>query len=315
MSARRLTAIAPLRCPQERILASLRRVEHLREFASSWQLAPPLALMLVAATTAYLVAARSVTRQHPTQPWPVRHTAFFLSGIVLIVLVTLGPVGVYDDDFFWAHMTQHIVLMMAAAPLLLLGEPVLLLLRVSTRSFRQQVVIPVLRSRVMGVLTNPVVTWLIFASVLLGTHFTGFFEYALEHPLVHDYVEHPLYLGAGLLYYYPLLGASPGATPISPFGKVISLFLMMVPETVVGFGIYTAGYVLYPYYATVANRPWGPSTALLDQRLGGAFMWSAGMIFHALWISVAAWAWMKAEEVKGRRIDAAIASGRLPAEA
>jgi putative copper resistance protein D len=248
-------AIAPLRCPDERILASLRRVEHLREFASSWQLAPPLALMLITATTAYLVAVRSVTRQHPTQPWPVRHTAFFLSGIVLIVLVTLGPVGVYDDDFFWAHMTQHIVLMMAAAPLLLLGEPVLLLLRVSTRSFRQQVVIPVLRSRVMGVLTNPVVTWLIFASVLLGTHFTGFFEYALEHDPVHNYVEHPLYLGAGLLYFYPLLGTSPGASAMPPFAKVVSLFLMMLPEAMVGFAIYMAGSVLYAHYLTVEDRP------------------------------------------------------------
>ncbi len=297
--------------PRSRDVASLPSVGHLREFVTHWQFAPLLAVVLVVATATYLLAARVVSRRHPTQPWPLRHTLFFISGIVLIVFVTLGPVGAYDDDFFWAHMTQHIVLMMAAAPLLLLGEPVLLVLRVSSRSFRQNVVIPVLRSRTVGVLTNPVVTWLVFATVLLGTHFTGFFEFALEHPAVHDYVEHSLYLGAGLLYYYPLLGASPGATPIPPFGKVISLFLMMVPETIVGFGIYTAGYVLYPYYSGVDNRPWGPSNALTDQRLGGALMWSAGMIFHALWISVAAWQWIKSEEVKARRIDAGIASGRI----
>ena len=269
--------------------------------------------MLITATTAYLVAVRSVTRQHPTQPWPVRHTAFFLSGIVLIVLVTLGPVGVYDDDFFWAHMTQHILLMMLAAPLLLLGEPVLLVLRLSTRSFRQSVVLPVLRSRIVRFLTHPVVSWTIFAAVLVGTHFTGFFEYALEHEGVHNYVEHPLYLGAGLLYFYPLLGTSPGGSAMAPFAKVVSLFLMMLPEVMVGFAIYTAGAVLYPHYSGVDDRPWGPSTALADQRVGGALMWSSAMLFDVLWISVAVWEWMKSEEHKARRVDAAIATGRLPA--
>jgi cytochrome c oxidase assembly factor CtaG len=150
--------------------------------------------------------------------------------------------------------------------------------------------------------------------VLVGTHFTGFYEYALEHPPVHNYVEHPLYLGAGLLYYYPLLGVSPGGSAMQPFAKVVSLFLMMVPEAVVGFSLYMASSVLYPYYETV-ERPWGPSTALLDQRLGGALMWSAGMIFHALWISVAAWQWFRSEEVKARRIDAANALCAQPSGA
>lgn len=232
----------------------------------------------------------------------------FIAGMALLVLVTMGSIGAYDDVFFWAHMVQHIVLMMAVAPLLVLGEPVLLVLRVCSPRFRHGFVVPVLRSRLVHLLTNPVLTWLVFAGVLFGTHFTGFFEYSLEHPVVHDYVEHALYLGAGLLYYYPLLGVSPGASAMEPFAKVVSLFLMMIPEAIVGFAIYSAGSVLFPYYDTVVDRPWGPSSALLDQRLGGALMWSAGMIFHALWISIAVWNWLKAEGVKAHRIDLAIAA-------
>ncbi len=284
---------------------------HLGELVSTWHVQPVLALMLIAITVAYWTGARTVSRHHPTQPWPLHYLAFFLVGIVLVLLVTLGPIGSYDDEFFWAHMTQHIVLMMLAAPLLLLGEPVLLVLRVSSRDVRHRVVMPVLHSRVVRFLTRPVVSWLIFAGVLFGTHFTGFFEYALEHPAVHDWVEHSMYLGAGLIYYYPLLGTSTGAQPMQPFAKVVSLFLMMVPEAMVGFAIYTSSSVLYPHYAAVDNRPWGPSNALLDQRLGGAIMWSAGMVLHAVWISVAAWEWMKSEERKARRVDAAIAAEQL----
>jgi putative copper resistance protein D len=278
---------------------------------TTWSLDLPLLAVLVATSTAYLVAASSINRRHPSQPWPVRHSFFFVAGICVVLISTLGPFGSLDDTFFWAHMTQHILLMMLAAPLLLLGEPVLLVLRTSNRALRRRVVLPVLHSRIVRFLTHPVVSWLIFAGVLVGTHFTGFFEYALEHEGVHNYVEHPLYLGAGLLYFYPLLGTSPGASAMPPFAKVVSLFLMMVPEAVVGFSIYMAGAVLYPYYLSVDDRVWGPSTALADQRLGGALMWSSAMIFDAMWISVAVWEWIKSEEHKAKRIDAAIAAGRL----
>ena len=268
--------------------------------------------MLAAVTAAYLLAAGRVTHLHPTQPWPRRHTVLFCLGMLTVLVATLGPVGSFDDDFFWAHMTQHILLMMLAAPLLLLGEPVLLVLRISSRQVRRTVILPVLHSRVVRFLTHPVVGWLVFAGVLYGTHFTGFFEYALEHPAVHDYVEHSLYLGAGLLYFYPLLGVSPGASAMQPFAKVVSLFTMMLPEAATGFAIYMASSVLYPFYEAVDDRPWGPSTALADQRLGGAFMWSSAMLFDAMWISVAVWGWLKAEEHKAdadRRGE--IAAGRV----
>ena len=289
-------------------VANLSRMTGLWNFASTWQFDLPLVVGLTLVTVAYVWAVRAVDRHDPAHRWPVRHLVFFLAGIAVTVLATLGPVGAFDDDYFWAHMVQHILLMMLAAPFLLLGEPVLLLLRVSSRDVRRRVVMPVLRSRPVRFLTHPVVSWLVFAGVLFGTHFTGFYEFALEHPDVHNYVEHPLYLGAGLLYYFPLLSGSPGTKPLQPFAKIISLLTMMVPEAMVGFALYSAGSVLYPFYATVTNRPWGPSTALLDQRLGGAFMWSSGMVFHALWISVAAWEWIKSEERKARRIDAEIAA-------
>ena len=279
-------------------------------FATTLQFDLPLALVLAATAGLYVWAARRVSHTDPFHPWPVRYTCTFLAGVAVIVFVTLGPVGAFDDVYFWAHMIQHILLMMLAAPLLLLGEPVLLALRVSSRSVRHDVLVPVLRSRAVRFLTNPVVSWLIFAGVLVGTHFTGFFEFALEHPGVHNYVEHPLYLCAGLIYYYPLLGRAPVASPLRPFTKVISLLTMMVPEAMVGFALYSAGSVLYPFYLSVTDRPWGPSTALLDQRLGGALMWSSGMVFHAVWISVATWEWVKSEERKARRIDADIAAGR-----
>ncbi len=276
------------------------------DFITTWTFEPVLAVTILAAAVAYFVAVRRVNQRHPSQPWPRHYSFFFYTGLALIVLVTLGPFGAFDDTMFWAHMTQHIVFMMWAAPFLLLGQPVLLVLRVSSRSFRSDVVVPVLHSRVVRFFTHPVVSWVIFAGVLVGAHFTGFYEYAIDHAWVHNYVEHTMFLGVALLYFYPLVGIGPGASSMKPFSKVVSLFLMMLPETMVGFAIYMARHVLYPHYAAVTSRPWGPSTGIADQRLGGALMWSSAMIFDAVWISYAAWQWIKSEEVKARRVDAQV---------
>jgi putative membrane protein len=281
---------------------------HVWRFLGTWTLEPLPALIILAAAVVYAWAAVQVTRQDPRRPWPKRRTASFLGALLLTWIVLIGPVGAYDDVFFWAHMVQHIALMMLIAPLLLLGSPVLLLLRVTNPATRRRWIVPVLRSKALWVLSDPVLTWVLFAGVLMGTHFSPFYDYALQHPVVHDLVEHPLYLGVALLYYYPLLDANPCPRQVAPAIRVLSLFLMMVPETMTGFFIYASRYVLYSFYTTV-SRPFGPGP-LADQQLGGILMWAGGMIIDTGWIAVATAAWFSSEARKAERVDAQIARER-----
>jgi cytochrome c oxidase assembly factor CtaG len=276
----------------------------MRDFVTvlgAWTFDPILGTGLIMVAAAYLWAVHHIGTKSPSHPWPVRHTVSFLAGVAIAWIVILGPFGAYDDTFFWAHMVQHIALMMLVAPLLLLGDPVLLVLRVSSRSARHQWVIPVLHSRAVNWLTHPVVGWAIFAGVLLGTHFTPFYDFALEHPLVHDYLEHPLYLAAGLIYYYPLLPGNPGPRRV-PYGiRALSLFSMMFPETMTGFFIYASNYLMYPFYAHV-ERPFGPGP-IADQQLGGALMWGGAMLIDSVLVVVAVNAWLCDESRVAARID------------
>jgi cytochrome c oxidase assembly factor CtaG len=276
-------------------------VNHVVTVLSVWTFDPVPGFALVGAAIAYLWAAHTISQRSPDARWPRRLTASFLSGLTLTWIVILGPVGAYDDTFFWAHMVQHIVLMMLAAPLLLLGAPILLLLRVSSRAFRHRYIVPVLRMRVIAALTHPVVSWVLFAGVLTGTHFSPFFDYSLRHPLVHEYIEHPLYLGVALLFYYPLLGANAAPGRLPPAGRVISLFLMMVPETMTGFFIYASRFLLYPFYATT-DRPFGPGP-LGDQQMAGSLMWAGGMLIDSVWVSFAVMEWLRSEERRSHRVD------------
>lgn len=260
---------------------------------------PLPAALLIASTLLYLAGVATLQRRQ--QSWSGWRATSFLAGVALIWLVVLGPVGAYDDTFFWDHMVQHMVLMMIAPPLLLLGSPVLLLLRVSRRRVRHDYLVPVLRSRLVTGVSNPVTGWLIFAGVLLGTHFSPLYDLALEHPLVHDYVEHPLYFGASLIYYYPLVGHNAVPRSVQPGVRVASLVTMMIPATMTGFFIYSANYLLYQHYAVV-ERPFGPGP-LADQQLAGGLMWVGSMLIGSVWVVMAVLDWLRSEERRARRID------------
>ncbi|MGB8650437.1 MAG: cytochrome c oxidase assembly protein [Mycobacteriales bacterium] len=280
-------------------------MDGLSELGRAWTFDPVVALPLVGLGGSYAAAARSVSQRHPNRPWPRSKAAAFFAGLALAWFALLGPVGRYDDVFFWAHMTQHLLLMMVVAPLLLLGAPVLLALRACSPATRHDVLVPVLRSKPVRLLTDPTFSWLLFAGVVVGTHFTPFYDVALRHRWVHLGVEHPLYLGAGLLYFYPLLGSNPAPRRPAPALRVVSLFLMMVPETLTGFFLYMSSYVRYPFYAS-GHRPFGPGP-LADQQLGGALMWAGSMVVDAVWIALGTLEWLSAEERRSRRLDAQLA--------
>jgi putative copper resistance protein D len=288
-------------------------VETAETLLHGWIWATIPAVALVAAAGLYGAAAVHVGHLQPSQLWPRRHTICFLAGIATMWVALLGPPGYFDDVFFYAHMTQHIMLTMVAVPLLVLGEPVLLCSRAAPRRFRRRWIVPVLRGRVAGLLTHPVVGWLLFVGVMVVSHVPTVYDYALSHPPIHDYVEHPVYVASAFLYFYPLLGATAGRRFVSHGVRVASLLTTMIPMAFIGFFIYAAPRLSYPFYAHVP-RPFGPDPTA-DQHFSGALMWSSSMILGALWAAVTGMRWLRAEERRTHRVDRAVARSIAAANA
>ena len=236
--------------------------------------------------------------------WPAWATACFMSGLGLIAAMYLGPFGAWAHTFFWVHMSQHLVITMAAAPLLVIGSPITLAFRAAGPLGRRAIV-HVLRTRWVAVLTNPIVTWLLFAGMLVAAHFTPFYDWSLTNHGAMVLIEQPTFLIIAVLYYLPLVGGNLLPHRPTHAQRLLSLGAMMVPEAVIGAVIYFSPVVLYDGYDVA--RPFGLEP-LPDQQLAGALMWALVMVVDSFWMMVVAADWFAGEERRGQRESAAIAA-------
>jgi cytochrome c oxidase assembly factor CtaG len=273
-----------------------------------WSFEPALTLPLLAVALGWGALVRRVNRDHPGHPVLRRRTAAFLGGLLAIAVALQSGIERYDTALFSVHMVQHLLLTMVAAPLLVMGAPVTLLLRAAGPAARQRWVLPVLHSRAARVMGHPVLAGLLFAGVMWGTHFSPLFDRALEDRLTHE-VEHLVFLATALLFWWPAVGLDPGPYRLSHPVRILYTFLQMPQNTFLAVAIAFAPAPLYPHYATLA-RSWGPDP-LLDQQIAGSIMWIGGDLMFLVAILGLVLGWSRREErdtsAAERRADARLA--------
>jgi putative copper resistance protein D len=228
-----------------------------------------------------------VRRRHPARPWPLYRTALFLGGLAVIVIATQSGIGSYDDVLFWDHMVQHLLLLMVAPPLLVVGQPATLLLHASRNPLHTWAK-KALRSRAVAALTWPPFGVALYTATVVVTHLTGFMNPVLSSDAVHD-AEHVLYLVAGYLYFLPLIGREPIRWRVSYPTRIFLLFVAMPVDAFTGLALGSMGGNPFPRLAQ--GRPdWAPSP-LSDVHIGGAVMWvgGAGIMFALMMTVFFAW--------------------------
>ena len=248
------------------------------------ELAQALALGAVGAW--YLVnAGRSPA---PVARWRV---AAFAGGVIATLVAIASPIDELAARSLTGHMAQHLLLTSVAAPLIVLGRPVTLLLKSgSTRRWARRSI----RSRTFGVLTHPVVAWVAFVGSMYASHLGSLYEAALESPAWHA-AEHSLFLATALLFWLPVAGETAAPNRLGHGARLLYLAFAMPAEGFLALALFSADRVLYPTYA-------GPN-ALDDQRSAAALLWIAGDAVFLAALIVAAVAWKADEEARQRRIE------------
>lgn len=242
------------------------------------------AILSVAVATGYLLGVRALgARGRARTPaadgtgasrWPLRRTAAFLAGLAVLLAALGSGLAVRAEGLLSAHVVEHLLVTMVAAPLLVAGAPVALALR-ALRGPPHARLAEAVRSPAAGALTHPAVAWSLFATVTVGMHVPAIYEGALRSPPLHA-LEHMALLGTAILFWLPLVGTNPVRHRLSALGGVLYLLLAMVPMTAVGVTLAASTSVRYAPHLEAA-RELGVS-ALADQRAGGTIMWVGGTL-------------------------------------
>jgi cytochrome c oxidase assembly factor CtaG len=267
---------------------------------TQWTFDPIALTLMVFSGVLYWIGLWRIRGSLPVFP-PSRVWAFY-GGLAVCFFALLSPIDTYQDVSFSVHMAQHMLLMFVAAPLFALGTPVTLALRASGRAVRDRWLLPVLHSRVIRTLTAPVVAWVVFAVAQYVTHFTGFYELALQHEWVHA-LEHGLYIVAGVIFWWPVVGLDPSPKKLGFPARLLYLVAAMPLEAFLGVAILSAAHVLYPHYQHLP-APWGGAAALHDQNNAGSLMWVTGEVVNLVAVLCVAAAWFRHDEARQRRIEA-----------
>jgi putative membrane protein len=265
-----------------------------------WRPEPIVLVALAAATLGWVVLARRVSVGHPANQHPRWRTATFLGGLAVLAVALMLPIEAYEGQLFSVHMLQHMLLELVAAPLLLLGAPATLALRAASPSVRAGL-LSVLHSRAVTMLSFPLLAWVVFAAVNWGWHFSSLYNDALETPWLHD-VQHLTFLGAALLFWWPVVGADPARWRLPHPVRLFYLFLAMPQNSFLGIALMSAPLALYPHYLTNV-RHWGPSP-IVDQSIGGMLMWVGGDVAFLVAMGLVVAAWVRAEDRRTAREDA-----------
>jgi putative membrane protein len=207
------------------------------------------------------------SRLEPGAPYPARRAVGFYAALLVFYLAVGSPLDQAGERFLLsAHMVQHQLLMYPAAVLFLLGLPGWLVRPVTAA--------PSLHG-VLWLLTRPLVTGSLFVVTLSVWHLPALYDWALQDKVVHV-VEHLMFFGVALLYWWPLLSPSREFPPISYAGQMLYVVVVVIGMTPVFAFITFSNDVLYPTYEYAPRIIAGFSPAN-DQILAGALMKIVGM--------------------------------------
>jgi putative membrane protein len=278
--------------------------QNVHELLRAWSFEPGVVIPLLLSGFLYTRGVLRLRRAAPTTSRKL-DIVCFAAGWLALVIALVSPIHPWGSVLFSVHMTQHEILMLIAAPLLVLSRPIVPFLwalpktaAVSLASW----------SKTPGwfhtwrTISNPFVAWTIHAIVLWSWHIPALFQATFESEFVHA-LQHASFLFSALLFWWALIH---GRRRALGFGlAVLYMFTTALHSGLLGALITFANRVWYPAYLD-RTSPWG-LTPLEDQQIGGLIMWiPAGLVYIVAGLALFA-GWLRESEKRANQITMATA--------
>ncbi len=244
-----------------------------------WTWDPAITLPLALSLALFLGGwVRLRRRSRLGAPGLARRAVLFCAGWICLAGAVVSPLHQAGERAFSLHMVEHEVLMLAAAPLLVLAEPLAVMLwafpyaarRGLAAAGRAPWIAALWRSA-----TQPVAATLVQAAVLWLWHAPVLFDLALADPLWHV-VQHLCFLVSALLFWTAMLRPGRAGRGVA----VLCLFATSVVSGALGALMAFSESPWYAAYAAMGSNPFGLSPAE-DQQVAGLLMWIPGGLVHA----------------------------------
>lgn len=216
----------------------------------------------------------------------------YATGILSLLVALISPLDALGKALSAAHMAQHLLLIVVAAPLLVLARPLPVYLWALPLTWRLTVAAGTKRhgiARTWHVLTKPITVWVGYSVTLWAWHAPPLYETALKVSLVHD-LEHLSFLVTALLFWWVVFQAASG---------IALLFTTMLHSGLLGALMTFAPIPWYRAYAE-STFAWG-FTPPEDQQLAGLIMWVPGGIPYLLASLAILGRWLMRLETDERR--------------
>ncbi|HVA91494.1 MAG TPA: cytochrome c oxidase assembly protein [Chloroflexota bacterium] len=243
-----------------------------------WTLPVWLTLATVLTALVYLRGWFALRKTRPRQ-FTAWRLLSFMAGMASLWAAIGSPLDAFADVLLSAHMVEHLILMSVVPPLVLLGLPVVPLLRGLPKIVRKRVAGPLLRlnplRRFVQWMARPKVAWLAMNITFLSWHVPAAYDFALEHEGWHDF-EHICFLFTSLLFWWCLLRPWPARRRPHDWGILLYLVGADGVNTALSAFLAFCNRPIYPYYVNNPN-PF-QIAPLPDQILGAVIMWVIGSL-------------------------------------
>lgn len=232
-------------------------------------------------------------------------SASSLAGLATIAFALGEPIDSLADELFWVHMIQHVLLLVVAAPLLVLGAPWMAMWRAFPLGFRRRVARALVRDRWAAPLRGtarlcglPVAAFVLMNADILAWHLPAAYEETLRSNAVH-YAEHATFLLLGVLGWAQVIDSPPYRSRLSLPHRGVFAFGSMVVGWLLALPMAFAGKAWYAHYAQLHHRPGGIS-ALADQYLAAGIMWVPASIPWSIVVFVLIYLWVSERDGPAR---------------
>lgn len=249
------------------------------EVMTWWSWEPVVIALLAISAALYIAGAARMGHARPL------HVAAFFGGWLALVIALVSPLDALGGILFSAHMAQHEVLMIIAAPLLVLGRPLAAMLWAFPPSWRLPIANAFQTRSIAATwrfLTAPIIAVVVHAIALWVWHLPSLYEATLQSDFTHS-LQHTSFIVTAALFWWALIHGRYGRLGYG--AAVFYVFLTSMHSGALGALLTVSQNLWYPIYSSRTSA-WGLDP-IEDQQLAGLIMWvPAGIIFLVLGVAL-----------------------------